>query len=147
MAWEMRQGWQQECVASMMPRTFLLGYNVWMGFFFAEDDLERASPEETRILAVEAEPYPDGERVRVNIRMTPFLTRPHIEVTVTDMHGDEVATASIVEPMGWNLEFTMHLRGATGSPFRIESRLFYPDGPQSLPVSQVFEVPPSNEKP
>lgn len=114
-----------------------------MGFFFAEDDLERASPADTRILALEAEPYPDGERVRVNLQMTPFQTRPHIEVTVTDAHGDEVSTASIVEPMGWNLEFTMHLRGATGGPFKIESRLFYPDGPQAPPVFRVFDVAPA----
>ncbi len=111
-----------------------------MDFFFPEDDLQRMTPEETHITSLTAEPYPDGERIRVNIEMTPFQTRPYIEVTLTDVQGSEVATASIVEPMGWKLEFTMHLRGAKGSPFKIEARLFYPDGPQDKPVAQTFDV-------
>ncbi len=111
-----------------------------MSFFFPEDDLQRMTPEETHITSLTAEPYPDGERVRVNIEITPFEKRPYIEVAVTDASGEEVATASIVEPMGWKLEFTMHLRGARSSPFRIEARLFYPDGPQAEPVAQTFDV-------
>ncbi len=111
-----------------------------MDFFFPEDGLQRVTPEETHITSLTAEPYPDGQRVRVNIEITPFLTRPYIEILLTDAEGDEVATASIVEPMGWKLEFTMHLRGANRSPFQIEARLFYPDGPQAEPVTRSFEV-------
>jgi hypothetical protein len=110
-----------------------------MDFFFPEDDLQRMTPEETHITSLTAEPYPDAERVRVNIEITPFQTRPYIEVTLTDASGAEVASASIVEPMGWKLEFTMHLRGAKDSPFKIEARLFYPDGPQAAPVTRSFE--------
>lgn len=111
-----------------------------MDFFFPEGDLQRVAPEDTRIQSLEVDPYPDGERVRVSIGITPFRVRPHIEVTLSDAHGDEVASASIVEPMSWKLEMTMHLRGASASPFTVEARLFYPDGPQSEPVSKVFEV-------
>jgi hypothetical protein len=111
-----------------------------MEFFLPEDDLQRLTPAETRITSLTAEPYPDGERVRVNIEITPFQTRPYIEVTVADAQGNEVASASIVEPMGWKLELTMHLRGARGNPFSLEARLFYPDGPQAEPVKRVFEV-------
>jgi hypothetical protein len=114
-----------------------------MDFFFPEDDLQRMTPEETHITSLTAEPYPDGARVRVNIEMTPFQTRPYIEILLTDANGDEVATASIVEPMGWKLEFTMHLRGATKSPFKIDARLFYPDGPHAEPVTRTFEVTPA----
>jgi hypothetical protein len=98
------------------------------------------TPEETHITSLTAEPYPDRERVRVNVEITPFQVRPYIEIVLTDAAGDEVATASIVEPMGWKLEFTMHLRGATQSPFKIEAKLFYPDGPQAEPVTRTFEV-------
>ncbi len=111
-----------------------------MDFFFPEDDLNRLIPEETHITSLTAEPYPDGQRVRVNIEITPFQKRPHIEVSITDSAGEEVSTASIVEPMGWKLEVTMHLRGARSSPFKIEARLFYPDGPQPAPVSRTFET-------
>ncbi len=111
-----------------------------MDFFFPEDGLQRTTPEETHITSLSAQPYPDQERVLVNIEITPFEKRPYIEVALTDAQGEEVATASIVEPMGWKLEFTMHLRGAKGSPFKIEARLFYPDGPQAAPVTQTFEI-------
>ena len=62
-----------------------------MDFFFPEDDLQRMTPEETHITSLTAEPYPDGERVRVDIGMTPFQTRPYLEVTLTDANGGEVA--------------------------------------------------------
>ena len=115
-----------------------------MSFFFPEDNLQRMTPEETHITSLTAEPYPDGERVRVNIEMTPFQTRPYIEVLLTDANGDEVTTASIVEPMGWKLEFTMHLRGAKASPFKIEAKLFYPEGPQAVPVLCTFNATAAN---
>jgi hypothetical protein len=121
-------------------RAFSSGYNCCLDFFFPEDDLHRAVPEDTRITSLTAEPYPDGERVRVDIDITPFQKRPYLEVTLTDASGREVATAGIVEPMGWKLEFTMHLRGARANPFRLEARLFYPDGPEAAPVTRNFEV-------
>ena len=111
-----------------------------MDFFFPEDNLQRMTPEETHITSLAAEPYPDGQRIRVNIEITPFQKRPHMEVIITDATGEEVSTASIVEPMGWKLEFTMHLRGAKAGPFKIEASLFYPDGPHPEPVSRTFEA-------
>ncbi len=116
-----------------------------MDFFFAEDGLQRATPAETHITALHAEPYPDRERVRVDLEMTPFQTRPHIEVTLTDAAGNEVASASIVEPMGWKLQFTLHLRGASDGPFQLEARLSYPDGPQSEPVRAAFDLVSSSD--
>lgn len=114
-----------------------------MNFFFPEDHLERTSPEETKILSLTAEPYEDGRRVRVNIEMSFFEKRPHLEVTLTDSENQEISTASFVEPMNFKLEFTLHVRTEPADgPLDLEARLFYPDGPEAEPVSVRFELPP-----
>lgn len=113
-----------------------------MDFFFPEDHLDRATPEETRITSLSAEPYPDGYRLRVNIEMTPFQKRPHLEVALTNGAGDEVASASIVEPLTWKIEFTMHIRGGLQNPYSLEATLFYPDGPSAEPQTFTFDVTP-----
>jgi hypothetical protein len=102
-----------------------------MDFFFPEDSLNRMTPEETKILNVSAEPYPDGYRLRVNIEITPFQKRPHVEAVLTDADGVEIASTSVIEPMSWKLEFTMHIRGELNNPYTLEAKLFYPDGPTS----------------
>ncbi len=120
-----------------------------MDFFFPEDNLQRMTPEETRITSLTAEPYPDGYRLRVNIEITPFQKRPHIEVTLSDADGKEIASSSIIEPMSWKLEFTMHIRGELRNPYTLEAKLFYPDGPTAGPQKFSFDVepPPPSRKP
>ena len=113
-----------------------------MDFFFPEDNLQRMTPEETRITSLSAEPYPDGYRLRVNIEVTPFQKRPYIEVTLNDADGEEVASSSIVEPLSWKLEFTMHIRGELNNPYTVEAKLFYPDGPTTEPQTFSFDVKP-----
>jgi hypothetical protein len=113
-----------------------------MDVFFPEDNLLRATPEETRITAMSAEPYPDGYRARVNIEVTPFQKRPHIDVTLVDANGDEVASTTIVEPLNWKMEFTMHIRGELNNPYTLEAKLFYPDGPSAEPFTHTFDIKP-----
>jgi len=118
-----------------------------MDFFFPEDQLQRMTPEETRITSLTAEPYPDGYRIHVHIEMTTFQKRPHLEVILNDAEGDEVASTTIVEPLGWKIEFTMHIRGELKNPYTVEARLFYPDGPDSEPKTFQFDVEPPSSKP
>ncbi len=120
-----------------------------MDFFFPEDNLNRMTPEETRIISLSAEPYPDGYRARVNIEVTPYQKRPYIEVTLNDCDGNEIASSSIVEPMSWKMEFTMHIRGELKNPYTLEAKLYYPDGPTNEPVVFSFDVkpPPSTPEP
>lgn len=113
-----------------------------MDFFLPEDHLQRATPEETRITSLTAEPYPDGYRLRVDIEMTPFQTRPHLEVVLSDADHEEVAATSIVEPLSWKLEFTMHIRGELNNPYTLEAKLSYPDGPTADPKTFTFDVKP-----
>ncbi|CAG0987837.1 hypothetical protein ANAEL_02122 [Anaerolineales bacterium] len=119
-----------------------------MDFFLPEDNLTRATPEETRITQLSAQPYPDGYRLHVNMEITPFQKRPYIEVTLCDVEGDEVASTNIVEPLGWKLEFTMHIRGELHNPYTLSARLYYPEGPENDPVAYLFDVePPSTTNP
>lgn len=113
-----------------------------MDFFFPEDNLDRATPEETRITSLSAEPYPDGRRLRVNIEMTPFQKRPHLEITLNNGDGDEIASVSVVEPLTWKIEFTMHIRGELKNPYSLDAKLFYPDGPSTEPQTFPFDVTP-----
>ncbi|HEX2621583.1 MAG TPA: hypothetical protein VHL11_15600, partial [Phototrophicaceae bacterium] len=76
---------------------------------------------------------------------TPFQQRPHIEATLTDANGDEIASTTLIEPMSWKLEFTMHIRGELNNPYTLEAKLFYPDGPSAEPQKFTFDVkPPEN---
>jgi hypothetical protein len=118
-----------------------------MDFFFPEDNLNRMTPEETHITSLKGEPYPDGYRLHVNIEITPFQKRPHIEVTLTDCDGDEVTSSTIVEPLSWKLEFTMHIRGELKNPYTLEARLYYPDGPSAEPLTFSFDVKPPESDP
>lgn len=113
-----------------------------MEFFFPEDNLQRTVPEETRIISLSAEPYPDGRRLRVNIEVTPFQKRPFIEVTLEDAAGDEIASTSIVEPLSWKIEFTLHLHGGINNPYTLNARLYYPDGPSHAPNTYSFDLLP-----
>ena len=81
-----------------------------MEFFIADSNVERLSPAETRLLNLRAEPDPDGKRLRVTLELTPFLQRPYLELSLTESTGQEVSSASIVEPVGWKLELTLHIR-------------------------------------
>jgi hypothetical protein len=113
-----------------------------MDFFFPEDNLNRMVPEETNIIALSAEPYPDGYRVRVNLQITPFQKRPHLDVLLKNAEGEEIASTTIVEPLSWKIEFTMHIRGELNNPYTIEAKLYYPDGPSQGSQSFTFEVKP-----
>ncbi len=114
-----------------------------MEFFFPDDLAPRTPPEATRILDLRAEPYPDRVRVRVNLEITPFQQRPHLEVTLFDADGTEVTSTSLVEPLGWKLEFTLHLRNRPepAGLYRLRAILYYPDGPMAEPVDIEFAIP------
>lgn len=118
-----------------------------MEFFFPEDNLTRAVPEETKIAKLTAQPYPDGRRLRINLEITPFQKRPYIEITLHNAQGNEIASTNIVEPMSWKLEFTMHLRGELQNPYTLNARLYYPEGPTDQPHQITFNVEPAPQTP
>jgi len=100
-----------------------------MEFFVNDPNIARLPPTSTRLLDLRAEASPDGKRLRVALDLTPFQQRPYIELSLTDSAGNEVASASIVEPVGWKLELTLHARktGATAETYNLTASLSYPD--------------------
>lgn len=106
----------------------------------------RATPEETSILSMGAKPYSDGYRLRVHIEITPFQKQPYVEILLINAEGEEVASTNIIEPMGWKLEFTMHLREEElKNPYTLQATLYYPDGPSKEPQTFSFNVEPPSD--
>ncbi len=114
-------------------------------FFFPdleELNINKLPPEEVRILELEAIPYPDAKRVRINLSMTPYQTRPHLDLVILDPSGAEAATASIIEPMAWKQEFTVHLRPERQSgKYKLLVRLFYPPLDEEDPKLFRLDIP------
>lgn len=119
-----------------------------MDFFFVDPDLKRFPPEETRLLDLHAEPYPDGHRVRIGLELTPFEKRPYVEITLTDSFGAPSGSASIVEPVGWKLELTLHIRKLTNTAgtYTLAAILSYPDLGEIDRREITVEVPPITEE-
>lgn len=114
---------------STRSRASFCDYNSSMEFYLNDPEVERVAPEATRILDLRAEPYPDGIRLRVALDLTPFQKRPDIEFVLTDAEGHEAGSASVVEPVAWKLELTLHNRkaGPTAGQYSLRAQLSYPE--------------------
>jgi hypothetical protein len=100
-----------------------------MEFFINDPNIPRYLPVETRLLDLRAESNPDRKRLRVVLCLTPFQQRPIIELGLTNSAGTEVASTSIIEPVGWKLELTLHIRktGAIAEKYTLAASLSYPE--------------------
>jgi len=98
-------------------------------------------PEEVRITALAADPYPEGQRLRVAIEMTPFQKRPWLELVLFDSKGEEVTTANIIEPLNYKIELTLHIRKNDPVGFySLRARLFYPEQADNDQKEIKFEI-------
>jgi hypothetical protein len=71
-------------------------------------------------------------RVRVYVEVTPFQKRPFIEVVLTGEQGQEIATASVIEPLQRKNVFTMHIRGPQQrGTFHLHARMYYPSNTEN----------------
>lgn len=87
----------------------------------------QSEPEESiHFEEIHVEPWPDGQRVRVHITLSPFTTRPNLEAVLCSLEGDELQRINIVENMDSRLVFTMHLRGASlPGRFRLTTIVYF----------------------
>jgi hypothetical protein len=100
-----------------------------MEFFINDPNIQRLPPVETRFLDLRAEPDPDGKRIRVALELTPFQKRPDIELKLMDSTGKEISSASILEPVSWKLELTLHIRinAPAAGKYTLSASLSYPE--------------------
>ena len=84
--------------------------------------------ERVRIESLQVVPYPDRYRVWVEIKVTPFLERPNLILTLHNDADQNVAELNVIETMHANMEITMHLRGVSE-----------PEGAYCLSVKPFYE--------
>lgn len=100
-------------------------------------------PEEVRLISVVAEPYPDGQRLKLRMRVTPFQERPNFEIRVLNPNGLEVSNLSIIASMEATIELTTHLRGeVVPGAYAVTARLEYPERSLSNEMSTAFALGP-----
>jgi len=101
---------------------------------------------EVRIEALNAAPYPDGQRVKVAVRVTPFRERPNLEIALYDAAGHQVAKSHIIGAMTFSMALTLHLRGVTqpAGSYTVRGTLYYDDlaAPQHQRETPFTIAPP-----
>lgn len=100
-----------------------------MGFFFNDPNIKRMAPEDMRFEEIQVEPYPDGKRLHVTIKVTPFEKRPAMEIVLLDTQERELSAVNVIEPMRWQIDFVMHIRQRyedQSPPYALKARLYYP---------------------
>jgi len=108
---------------------------------FVEPDEVPRPPEAVKIESLNARVYPDRRRVRVDVKVTPFLECPNLEFNVINAEGQEVASLSIIESMDHIFEMTVHLRGPQPSGrHTLHGELFYNPEESRRTKEITFEV-------
>lgn len=83
--------------------------------------------DDIKILSFDAEPYPDGRRVRVKLVLSPFLQGPNGEISLTNQDDELLATINIVNIFIPENEFTLHIPESKSLPgsYTVNVEVFY----------------------
>ncbi len=112
---------------------------------FNDASLVPQPKDKIRIESFSAEPYRDGFRVKVNLKLTPFQERPNLVIAAHRDDGLQVSDLDVIATMHYENEFTMHIRGLddpVGS-YTMSAELYYDSRDPPQDRSQVqFEVAP-----
>lgn len=108
--------------------------------FFNPEDAPQPR-DKVKIERLEAQPYPDGWRVKIVITLTPFQERPNLELNVRSQAGRVVSEMSVIETMIRHMEFTVHIRGvpSPAGDYVASAVLYYGEDPAQ--VQHRVEVP------
>ncbi len=105
-------------------------------------------PQEVRLEEMRVEPWADDpHRVRIHLQVTPFQSRPNLQVNILDPGGETIASASIVEAMQHRMVFTMHIRSEeVGDQYTLSVEVSYPEIGSVDQGSLAFNPHASNPK-
>jgi hypothetical protein len=85
-------------------------------------------PEEVRIQSLAVTPYPDGRRLQIDLKLSPFHVSPEIDIVARDNDGKELASTSILGSENPDMVLTMHLRAENIPPeIVLQAAIQYPD--------------------
>ena len=114
-----------------------------MEFFINDPNIVRYPPAEIHLLDLRTNSDPDGKRLRVALDLTPFQQRLNLELDLKDSAGNEVASASIIEPVGWKLDLTLHIRktGSINGKYTLSASLSYPKLGEIDRRTLIIDVP------
>ena len=65
--------------------------------------------QDTDILEIRAEPYPDKRRIRVLFRLSSFSSAPNVSINLTNEDNEILVTANMVNISNPENEITLHL--------------------------------------
>ena len=94
--------------------------------YIIHNPLPTDPPEEIKIQAVKAEPYPDGRRVKVKFILSSFTQGPNALVTLTS-NNIQLVSVNIVNIFVPENEITLHIPGDGVKPgtYQVELDLFF----------------------
>ena len=72
-------------------------------------------PDAVRIINLSIQPWEDNKRVKVFVELTSFQSPPNLEITITDLEGNILASTNIIESVLTKIVFTMHIREFTSA--------------------------------
>lgn len=101
---------------------------------FPDPDIERLPPSAVRLTHLKAVPLVDRRRIHLSLELTPFEKPPDITLTLLAPDGTPCGFADIVEPAGWKVHLTMHIRSPISRPegppagqYELTARVLYPE--------------------
>ena len=93
------------------------------------------------------EVYADRFRVKVNLKLTPFLERPNLAISARRSDGLLVSDLDVIATMHYDNEFTMHIRGLDepGGDYTLSAELYYETRNPPQDARQLdFTIPPAD---
>lgn len=97
-----------------------------MDIFFKDPGEIPLPPDEVRIRELKAEPWSGGKLIHVNLEVDPSQKAPNADLFITNVKGEILASASIIESVSRKMELTLHLPADTiDKDLQLEARLYF----------------------